>query len=111
MIWINNSTTIIKIPRHSSLSGIGCKIKLINNITKKEYILDTHYTDSDSIFMYEFQVDLPDMDDGEYIYELYDEEDGSLTVIESGLLIYGDYQRGEVSEFQPESNTIVQYNG
>lgn len=115
MIWINNSTEIIEIPKHSSATGNRYKIKLTNNITKKEYEFNVGLSVSDSALMYAFRVNLPAMDDGEYIYELYAIKIVGLeeqsTLIESGLLIYGNYQRSGVSEFEPESNTIVQYNG
>lgn len=116
MIWINNSTEIIEIPRHSDAEDTRYEIKLINVITKKEYTIEVGMSISDSALLYKFHVDnLPSMDEGEYEYYLsvFVTIEGLIEkrLIESGLLIYGDYVRSTVPEFQPESNTIVQFNG
>ena len=116
MIWINNSTELIEIPRHSDAEGSRYEIKLINVITKKEYAVEVGTSVSDSALLYKFPTtDFPSMDEGEYEYFLsvYVTVEGLVEkrLIESGLLIYGDYQRDNVPEYQPESNTIVQFNG
>lgn len=115
MIWIDNSTTIIEIPKHSAAEGLRYTIKLINVITKKEYTFDVDVSVSDSALLYKFDVTLPKMDEGEYEYYLYTyvivEAQEIEKLIESGLLVYGDYVREQTPSFEPEANTIVQFNG
>lgn len=116
MIWIDNSTTIIEIPKHSSVEGLRYDLQLVNVITKKEYTFPADVSVSDSALLYKFHVDSVDLDDeGEYEYYLYTyvvvEGEEIKTLIESGLLVYGDYVRENAPSFEPEANTIVQFNG
>ena len=115
MIWINKNTTILEIPKHTSFIGERYGIKLKNVLTSNEYNFTAEMSASNSALLYKFQVgELPTMDVGEYEYELYAfntiEGQEVRTKIESGLLNYGDYTR-ETSQYEPEANTIIQYNG
>lgn len=116
MIWIDNNTTILEIPKHTSYEGERYGIKLINVLTSNEYDFVVEMSASDSALLYKFQVgEMPSMDEGEYEYQLYAfntiEGQEVRTLIESGLLIFGDYQRDGVPTFESEANTIVQFNG
>lgn len=117
MIWINNNSDSIQIPKHTETNGETYNLKLINDTTKKEYVFDHLYDRSDSALLYEFEFTPPAlMDEGQYSYYLngvISTESGDVeNLTESGLLIFGNYQRQtDVSEFTPETNTIIQFNG
>jgi len=84
-------------------------LKLTNNLTKVEYTF-TGLTDNlESRMFYSFTITLPEgISDGEYKYELFDEEN---TLQASGLLQVGDYVP-EKTEYKPENKQdYITYNG
>ena len=116
MIWIDKSSLYIEIPRHSAALGTRYKIKFINVLTKQEYVLEVGESESDSALLYRFRIDnLTLGDEGEYEYYLSMLEDVEgeqvAMLIESGLMAYGNYVRENTHTFEPQENTIVQFNG
>ena len=116
MIWIDDSSLYIEIPRHSDALGTRYKIKFINVLTKQEYVLEVGESESDSALLYRFKIDnLALGDEGEYEYYLSmlgDVEGEQVAMlIESGLMAYGNYVRENTHTFEPQENTIVQFNG
>lgn len=86
-------------------------LKLVNNLSKKEYELTNLVDMNTSKLFYVFTITLPaGMDDGEYSYTLLD---GS-KVKATGLLQVGDY-KPEKTEYEnnviKDQNGYVQYRG
>ena len=83
-------------------------LKLFNNVTKKEYTFENLVDAMTSRIWYTFDITLqPDMDDGEYTYTLYDEQD---VVKASGLLQVGDYKPKNNTYTAQTQNGYIQYN-
>lgn len=86
-------------------------LKLISNLTKKEYELTGLEDLATSRIWYTFDITLPEgMDDGEYTYTLYDDD----VVKASGLLQVGDYVPEKTTynnDAIKEQNGYVQYGG
>jgi len=115
MVYINDDTIYVQFPKHVESDEETYNLKLINNTTKQI----TRYTNledvSESEALYEFEIVVGQLEEGEYAYQIYsmktDEETETTYeyVWEGGLLINGEYAR-EVSQFE-SANTIVQFNG
>ncbi len=84
-------------------------LKLRNNLTKQEYTFDNLDDKLASRLFYTFDVTLPEgMDDGEYTYTLYDEEN---VVKATGLVQIGDYKPQNNTYSAETHNGYIQYNG
>lgn len=83
------------------------KLVLKSNITKKTWEF-TVYDRCDSRMFYHFpNFKLTEkMDDGEYNYELYEDNE----LLAQGLLQIGDYENNTVTAYT-KNNTYKQYNG
>lgn len=84
-------------------------LKLTNNLSK----ITTEFsglTDQDtSRLYYIFDITLPEgMDEGEYSYELFDDDNNSVV---SGLAQIGDYVPENKTYTTQETNGYIQYNG
>lgn len=79
-------------------------LKLTNNITKEEYTQEVIDEGKSSLF-YTFTLTLPNINDGEYTYELYDETQK----IASGLCQVGEYVN-QKKTYQNNANKTVIYN-
>lgn len=80
-------------------------LKLINNLDKKSYTFTVNDKETSRNFFH-FQLKLGNgMDDGEYTYILYDEDEE----VARGLLQIGDY-RQTVTAYT-KNNTYKQYQG
>lgn len=120
MIWINDESETIQIPRHTGIAGDSYSLTLLNETTRQSFEFPNLSNISTDALLYEFEFVVDEnMDEGQYSYMLYahtvidDQGTEVSSMIESGLLIYGDYEReeDEVSEYDPEINTIIQFNG
>lgn len=82
-------------------------LKLTNNTTKKEYTFGELEDNLKSQVFYSFNITLPTgIEDGEYTYRLYDDEDKEIAV---GLAQVGDYVRQTI---QHDNKTeYITYNG
>ena len=111
MVFINNSSTSIQIPKHNESIEGSLVLKITNNITGMEYEWEDLVDVSESPILYEFAF-LPynTMDEGEYSYGLFVVVNENESLIESGLLVYGDYVR-ETSQYESDTNKIVQFDG
>ena len=84
-------------------------LKLQNNVTKKVYTFSNLTDLEKSRLFYTFDITLqPGMDDGEYAYTLYDEQD---VVKATGLLQVGDYVPNNNTYTAQTQNGYIQYNG
>lgn len=86
------------------------KLTIKNNVTKKEY--DFQVEDiGDSTLFYHFNIALEaGVDDGEYGYILYDDDN----IVATGLLQVGDYvpPTGSTTVYTKENKDVyIQYNG
>lgn len=80
-------------------------LKLINNVTHKEYEIWNDVKGINGYYVY-LNIILPDeMDDGEYNYQLIHKNQ----IIATGLLQIGKYEP-EINEYNTEDE-IIQYNG
>lgn len=79
-------------------------LKLVNNVSKKEYSFDVVDNNLSQIF-YNFNITLPEgTDDGEYTYRLYD----GTTVLATGLLQVGDYTPQRTT-YNKDKHEFIQY--
>lgn len=78
-------------------------LKLINNLTKNTVNIGEIEDKLESNLFYTIDVELPDdMTEGEYVYELYDND----MVVSRGLLQIGDYN-AENKVYKEEKTYIV----
>lgn len=82
------------------------KLKLKNNLSNQEYILDVRDAGS-TMNYFKFDINLPNnMDDGQYEYELIDDNEN---VISNGLLQLGDFTQNN-KQYSDKKTNIV-YHG
>lgn len=78
-------------------------LKLINNLTKNTMNMGEIEDKLESNLFYTIDIELPDdMTEGEYVYELYDND----MVVSRGLLQIGDYN-AENKVYKEEKTYIV----
>lgn len=80
-------------------------LKITNNLTKKTHNLEVGEDKKTSKLFYVFDISIPDMDEGEYTYELYEEE----KMVAQGLLQIGDYKRVEDINTEYKDNNNKTY--
>lgn len=79
------------------------QLKLINNLTKNTVNIGEIEDKLESSLFYTIDIELPDdMTEGEYVYELYDND----KVVSRGLLQIGDYN-AENKVYKEEKTYIV----
>ena len=84
-------------------------LKLTNNVSKKEYEFTVTDLENSKLYYHFNNFVLEEhMDDGEYNYYLYDEEE---TLVAQGLLQVGNYNAERKIYKETENNTYKQYNG
>lgn len=84
------------------------ELKLTNNTDKKCYTISNLTDKNTKIANYVFDIQLPEMPDGEYTYTL---TDGTATLAE-GLMQVGEYNRPTTAYTgHTPSNGFIQYNG
>lgn len=82
-------------------------LKLVNNLTKNEVILENIYDKQTSNLFYTIDIELPDgLIDGEYSYFLIEDD----KILSNGLVQIGDYQSNNTKYNANNKQTIV-YNG
>ena len=84
-------------------------LKIINNLSKNTINYEVN-DEKTSSFFYQFSIQLPaECEDGEYTYELYDNE----KMIATGILQIGDYQKDNNinNEYNDNNKDIIVYNG
>lgn len=87
-------------------------LRITNNLTKMTYDLRGIEDKKTSKLFYVLDVRVPsiNIEEGEYTYELFDDEE---KVIAQGLLQYGDYKRDENvnTEYNDNNNGYIVYDG
>jgi len=82
-------------------------LRLLNNLTKLEYVITGLTDDNTSVLYWDFTVSLPeDIIDGDYNYTLEDDE----TVLSTGLARVGNYTP-EVTAHTTNNNGYICYDG
>ena len=102
MIYINESSTSIQIPRHHLGVGFESGISVKISSGKESYILTEPIDVTITLENYYILPinNLP-VNVGEYTYEVFRGDE----VVETGLLTYGDYKKTEVKSIEkPEDN-------
>lgn len=86
-------------------------LKITNNLTKNSYYIGGNEDKKVSKLFYVLDVRPSiDIEEGEYTYELFDDED---KMVAQGLLQYGDYKRDENvnTEYNDNNNGYIVYDG
>lgn len=105
MIYINENSGSINIPRHTFTDGYYTLI-LTSNLTNRIVLVDDKENISTNDLYYKFEISTEELTPGEYTYELYNNE----VVIEIGLITFGSYEKSNV-EYEAFNPFKVQYNG
>lgn len=84
-------------------------LKFENNVSKKEYEFQVSDV-GDSVLFYHFEDFILDegMDDGQYSYTLFDDEDKIVAV---GLVQIGDFLPSTTAYTKENKDVFIQYNG
>lgn len=83
-------------------------LKFINNVSKKEYQFNvTDMEDSKLYYHFENFTLEDNMDDGEYDYLLFDNDDN---LVAKGLVQIGDYVPENTKTYDNNKTTYKQYN-
>lgn len=105
MIFINEHSLGIVIPKHQQVIQDEFRLELVHQTTKQKFVFDNLINMSEMGKLYLFQSDFSQLIEGTYNYYVYRENE----LIEEGLLVYGDFE-SEVKEYEKENKTIS-YNG
>lgn len=105
MIYINETSGSINIPRHTFSEGIY-KLILTSNVSNEIVLVENGENISTNDLYYKFAINIEGLNPGEYTYKLYSDE----VVVEIGLITFGNYNISKVvyESFNPFK---VQYNG
>lgn len=105
MIFINNNSLGIVIPKHQMVIQDIFRLELVHQTTKQKFVFDNLTNMSEMGKLYLFQSDFSNLIEGTYNYYVYGEQE----IIEEGLLVYGDFE-SENTQYEKENKTIS-YNG
>lgn len=112
MIYINENSGSINIPRHTFTEVVdGYNLILTSNMSDEVVLVENGDNISTNSMYYRFVIDnLNRMNVGEYTYKLTGVLDGDEVVLEKGLITYGKYKRMVIVNNAFNTNKI-QYNG
>ena len=105
MIYLEENTTQISIPKTKSMLYSNFLLTFSNSLTKKSTTYQVVNV-SVSLFYYTFNVSISLSDSGEYEYTLFPDEIG-MDYCESGLAVWGNYERTTVQH--DKTNEKKQY--
>lgn len=105
MIFIENNTNSVTIPKHQTVLGAEFILKLFHQLTGQEFVFDGLENTSSHSKLYVFEEDFSGLLDGTYNYYLYTDDE----LIENGLLVYGDFI-SEIKEYE-KNNITKAYEG
>ena len=107
MVYINDASGTITIPKHTNTTGTYTMI-LTSNLSDDVVLVENGGDISTNSLYYKFALNnLSGLNVGEYTYKLLD---GSEIVVEEGLLMFGTFKRQVIvnNTFNKEK---IQYNG
>lgn len=107
MIYINELSSVISIPKHSVTYSDRFTVVLSSHLTNEFIIVNDEENISTNFLYYKFPITQLEIPVGEYTYKVISP---SSEVVETGLLVYGNYQRGDVVS-NTFSKQIIQYEG
>ena len=108
MVYINSTSGTISIPKHTKTTG-QYRLIVTSNMSDEVVLVPSNDDISTNPFYYKFALsNLDELNVGEYTYKLYNGE--LLTLCETGLLTYGEYNREDVVN-NTFNNEKIQYNG
>jgi len=108
MIYINENSGTINIPRHTFITDGDYTLVVSSNVSTDVILVENGSNISTNTLYYKFPIDnLELLNVGEYTYTLYD---GSNHILEQGLLMFGNFNRTVIvnNTFNKEK---IQYNG
>lgn len=107
MIYINELSGTINIPKHTSNDYSSFTLKINSNISDEVILVDNGENISTNTLYYKLALNnLNDVNVGEYTYKLISDD----VVLEKGLLVFGNYQRC-ITVNNTFNNRKKQYNG
>ena len=107
MVYINENSGTISIPRHTFYSDGEYTLILTSNISNEVILVEDGNNISTNTLYYKFALgNLDTLNVGEYTYKLFD-SDG---MIETGLLMFGNFNR-VVTVNNTFNKEKIQYNG
>lgn len=107
MVYIDKTSTLITIPKHTKEESYTYSLVLSSSMATTYTLVDKMGNTSINPFFYSFPLGNWNIADGEYQYKLLNSED---VVLECGLITIGSYDRNGVV-MKNTSNEKVQYNG
>lgn len=108
MVYINENSGTVTIPRHTQYTYGGYTLSISSNVSDTIDLVTDGNNISTNPLYYRFVLgSLDNISVGDYHYKLYDAENN---LIESGLLSFGSYNR-EVTVNNTFNNQKIQYNG
>ena len=108
MVYINEISGNITIPRHTFDNSEGYSLILTSNLSNSVVLINNGKNISTNQLYYKFAIDsLENLNVGEYRYSLYN---NSEILLETGLLTFGEYKR-EVIVNNTFNKEKKQYNG
>ena len=107
MVYINNQSGTISIPKHAEEFSDNYTMVLSSNISDDVTIVRNGINISTNNLYYKFALDnLSYLNVGEYTYTLY----GDSVILEQGLLMYGNFDKSIVAN-DTFNKQKIQYNG
>lgn len=108
MVYINDTSGTITIPKHRETTG-NYRLTVTSNLSDEVVLVEDGGNISTNSLYYKFTLnDLSNLNVGEYMYKLYDYK--LKGVVEQGLLTFGTFKRQVIvnNTFNKEK---IQYNG
>lgn len=108
MVYINDASGTITIPKHTETTG-KYKLTVTSNLSNEVVLVDDGGNISTNSLYYKFTLDnLNNLNVGEYTYRLYVGKPE--VIVEEGLLTFGTFERQIIvnNTFDKEK---IQYNG
>lgn len=107
MIYLNDLSATVSVPRHTQDVSSAYTLVLTSNLSDSVALINSGSNVSTNSLYYKFPIDENvKLNVGEYTYTLYDDSEN---VLEQGLLTYGAYSRQVI--VNNTTNEKIQYNG
>lgn len=108
MIYINDLSSVISIPRHTDITAQYFTLILTSHLSNEYVIVENEVNISANPLYYKFPISTDKLNVGEYEYKLIS---ASSEIIECGLLVYGEFNDIDKVVNNTFSNDKIQYNG
>lgn len=108
MIYINETSGTISIPRHNKIHSLGLTLVVTSNLSNDITLVEDGGDISTNPLYYKLAIsNLGSLNVGEYTYKLYGDYS---EVLETGLLQYGSFERAIIENTFSDKEK-KQYNG